>query len=87
MEDLWMYIIPLVITVVIGYIAGKRAELRAFCKELGEALLATDIYSGIDNPTKEDTESFRREWAEAIKAGGSLFKKVIQIAKAKRYPD
>lgn len=87
MEDLWMYVIPLVLTVVVGYIAGKRAELRAFCKELGEALLATEIYLGLDNPTKEDTESFRREWAEAVKAGGNLFGKIVVLARKRKYPN
>ncbi len=79
-----MYIIPIVVTIVLSYIAGKRAELRDFCKELGEALLATEIYLGIDNPTKDDTESFRKEWAEAIKAGGKLFGKIIEMARIRR---
>lgn len=85
MENLWMYIIPAVVLVVLGFIAGKRAQLRAFCKELGEAFLATDEYLGIAEPTKEETEKFKKEWFDAIAAAKKLFTKLmVEAGKLKK---
>lgn len=81
MEIIWTYIIPLVVVLIIGLIGGRKIQFRAFCKELGEALLATEKYFGIDKPTPEDTALFKKEWYDVIKAGGNLFAKVIKATK------
>lgn len=81
MENLWMYIIPLVVTIVVGFLAGKRQQFSAFCKELGEALIETSEYVKIDNPTQEDTARLKKEWVDVIQAGGGLFQKLIRQAR------
>ncbi len=81
MENLWMYIIPLVVTIVVGFLAGKRQQFSAFCKELGEALIETSEYVKIDNPTQEDTARLKKEWLDVIQAGGGLFQKLIRQAR------
>jgi hypothetical protein len=81
MGNIWTYIIPLVVVIVVGFLAGKRQQFSAFCKELGEALLETSTYINIDKPTEEDTERFRKEWADVFAAGGSLLQKILNQAR------
>jgi len=84
MGNLWTYIIPLVVVIVVGFLAGKRQQFSAFCKELGEALIETSEYVKIDNPTPEDTARLKKEWLDVIQAGGGLFQKLLKQAKRLR---
>jgi len=84
MGNLWTYLIPLVVVIVVGFLAGKRQQFSAFCKELGEALIETSEYVKIDNPTPEDTDRFKKEWLDVIQAGGGLFQKLLKQAKRLR---
>lgn len=85
MENLWMYIIPLAVGIILVYLGGKKAQFRAFCKEFGEAWLATNEYLGITDPTKEDTTKFKKEWFEAVDAGRKLFTKMmVEAGKLKK---
>lgn len=84
MEGIWIWIIPLVGTIVIGLLAGRRQQFRQFVKELGEALIATDEYLAIDDPSKEDTNRFAKEWLDVARAGGNLFKKIVAQARKNR---
>ena len=85
MGQVLTYLIPLVVVIVVGLLAGKRIQFSDFCKELGEALLETSIYIKIDNPTPEDTDRFKKEWLDVIAAGGGLLEKVLKQAKRFRY--
>ena len=84
MGNLWTYLIPLIVVIVVGFLAGKRQQFSAFCKELGEALIQTSEYVKIDNPTPEDTARFKKEWLDVIQAGGGLFQKLLKQAKRLR---
>jgi len=84
MGNIWTYVIPLVVVLVVGFLAGKRALFSAFLKELGEALLETSTYIMIDNPTPEDTARFKKEWHDVFKAGGPLINKLLNQAKRLR---
>lgn len=84
MGNLWTYIIPLVVVIVVGFLAGKRQQFSVFCKELGEALIETSEYIKIDNPTQEDTNRLKKEWLDVIQAGGGLFQKLLKQAKRLR---
>jgi len=81
METVWTYLIPLVVVVVIGFLAGKRQQFSTFCKELGEALLETSKYINLDKPTEEDTAKFKKEWVDVFTAGGGLIQKILKKAK------
>lgn len=85
MGQVLTYLIPLVVVLVVGLLAGKRQQFSAFCKELGEALIETSIYIKIDNPTQEDTDRFKKEWLDVIQAGGGLFEKLLNQAKKLRF--
>ncbi len=84
MGNLWTYLIPLIVVIVVGFLAGKRQQFSAFCKELGEALIETSEYVKIDNPTPEDTNRLKKEWLDVIQAGGGLFQKLLKQAKRLR---
>lgn len=84
MNQVLTYLIPLVVVIVVGFLAGKRQQFSAFCKELGEALIETSEYVKIDNPTPEDTDRFKKEWLDVIQAGGGLFQKLLKQAKRLR---
>jgi len=84
MDNTMLWIILIVAGVVVSYIGGKKAELRAFCKELGEGFLALDEFLSKEEPTKEDAEKLRKEWLEVIEAGGALFGKIIKMVMRKR---
>lgn len=85
MGQVLTYLIPLAVVLVVGLLAGRRILLSTFLKELGEAIVETSIYIKIDNPTQEDTDRFKKEWLEAIQAGGGLFEKVLKKALAVRF--
>ena len=85
MGQVLTYLIPLVAVIVVGFLAGKRQQFSAFCKELGEALIETSIYIKIDNPTQEDTDRFKKEWLDVIQAGGGLFEKLLKQARRLRF--
>ena len=85
MGNMWTYLIPLIVVIVVGFLAGKRQQFSAFCKELGEALLETSTYIKLDKPTDEDTERFKKEWLDVIQAGGGLFEKLLQKARTVRF--
>ena len=84
MGNLWTYLIPLVVVILVGFLAGKRQQFSAFCKELGEALIETSIYVKLDKPTDEDTSRFKKEWLDVIQAGGGLFEKLVKQARFQR---
>ena len=84
MNQILTYLIPLVVVIVVGFLAGKRQQFSAFCKELGEALIETSTYVKIDNPTQEDTNRLKKEWLDVIQAGGGLFQKLLKQAKRLR---
>lgn len=80
----YVWLIIFVAGVIVSFIGGKRVELRAFCKELGEGFLAVDEFLGVfENPdvTPEEkvkaAEKLRREWLDVVKAGGALFGKIM----------
>lgn len=81
METMWTYIIPLIVLIVVGFLAGKRQQFSVFCKELGEALLETSKYMNIDKPSEEDTAKFKKEWVDVFTAGGGLIQKILNKAK------
>jgi len=84
MGQVLTYLIPLVVVIVVGFLAGKRQQFSAFCKELGEALIETSTYVKIDNPTQEDTNRLKKEWLDVIQAGGGLFQKLLKQARRLR---
>lgn len=84
MVQVLTYLIPLVVVIGVGFLAGKRQQFTAFCKELGEALIETSNYINIDKPTEEDTERFKKEWVDVFAAGGSLLQKVLNQARRLR---
>jgi len=77
MEVIWTYLIPLILVVVVGFLAGKRQQFSNFCKELGEALLETSKYIKLDKPTDEQTAQFKKEWTDVFTAGGGLIQKIL----------
>lgn len=83
MESIWTYLIPFVLVIVVGFLAGKRQQFSAFCKELGEALLETSKYIKLDKPTAEQTAAFKKEWVDVFTAGGGLIEKILR--KTKKY--
>lgn len=80
MEGIWVYIIPLVVMLGLGFLAGRRQRFSTFLKELGEALVETSRYINLDKPSEEDTQRLKKEWKEAIEAGGSLVQKLLKAA-------
>ena len=84
MGQVLTYLIPLVVVIVVGFLAGKRQQFTVFCKELGEALIETSNYINIDKPTEEDTARFKKEWADVFAAGGGLIQKVLNQARRLR---
>lgn len=84
MGDIWTYLIPLVVVIVVGFLAGKRQQFSTFCKELGEALLETSRYINLDKPTEEDTARFKKEWVDVFNAGGGLLQKILRKTKKLR---
>lgn len=81
MGDIAVYLIPLVLVLVVSFLAGKRQQFSAFCKELGEALLETSRYINLDKPTEEDTARFKKEWQDVFVAGGGLLQKILRKIK------
>lgn len=81
MGDIAVYLIPLILVLVVGFLAGKRQQFSTFCKELGEALLETSIYIQLDKPTEADTARFKKEWQDVFVAGGGLLQKILHKAK------
>jgi len=84
MGNIWTYVIPLIVVLVVGFLAGKRALFSVFLKELGEAILETSTYIMIDNPTQDDTDRFKKEWHDVLKAGGPLINKLLNQARRLR---
>lgn len=84
MDSTVLWIILIVAGVVVSYIGGKKAELRAFCKELGEGFLALDEFLSKEDPTKKDAEKLRKEWWDVLKASRALFGKVLYLARRRR---
>jgi len=85
MDNTVLWVILLVAGMIVSYIGGKKVELRALCKELGEGFLALDEFLSKEDPTKEDAEKLRKEWWDVLKAGGALFGKVLQLVKRMRH--
>ena len=81
MEGIWTYLIPFILVIVVSFLAGKRQQFSAFCKELGEALLETSRYINLDKPTEEDTARFKKEWQDVFAAGGGLLQKILRKTK------
>ena len=84
MGDIWTYLIPLIVVIVVGFLAGKRQQFSTLCKELGEALLETSRYINLDKPTEEDTARFKKEWIDVFNAGGGLLQKILRKTKKLR---
>lgn len=80
----YVWLILFVAGVIISFIGGKKVELRAFCKELGEGFLAIDEFLGkmqnADATPEEKievAEKLKKEWLDVVKAGGALFGKIM----------
>jgi len=79
----YVWLIIFVAGVVLSFWQGKKAELRSFCKELGEGFAALDEFLGKFEEAGNEAEKIaaaeklRKEWLDVLNAGGALFHSVL----------
>ena len=79
----YVWLIIFVAGVILSFWQGKKAELRSFCKELGEGFAALDEFLGKFEEAGNEAEKIaaaeklRKEWLDVIKAGGALFHSIL----------
>ena len=79
----YVWLIIFIAGLILSFWQGKKAELRSFCKELGEGFAALDEFLGkFEEAGNEEekiaaAEKLRKEWMDIFKAGGALFHSVL----------